>query len=96
VIALVLFVLVAVLAVTSFNFIKKRMNAERWKLVQRFAYPFFGLIFFHLLGYLLIPALNGSFEALLRIVIYLIIFAAYLILRLRRASLDKRAVLVQH
>ena len=92
-IAVVLLVLVLVLAITSFNFIKKWMNAERWKAVQRFAYPFFGLTFFHLLGYMAIPALGGSSEALLRVSLYFVIFLAYALLRLRRASLDRKAAL---
>jgi DMSO/TMAO reductase YedYZ heme-binding membrane subunit len=95
-IAVVLLVLVLVLAVTSVNFIKKRMNAERWKTVQRFAYPFFGLIFFHLLGYMVIPALGGSSEALLRVSLYFVIFVAYAVLRLRRASLDRKAAVRGH
>jgi DMSO/TMAO reductase YedYZ heme-binding membrane subunit len=93
--ALLLTILLLVLTVTSFNFIKRQIAAERWKTIQRFSYLFFGLIFLHLLGYMLIPVLNGSFEALFKVGTYFVIFTAYLILRLRRASLDKRGVEIE-
>jgi DMSO/TMAO reductase YedYZ heme-binding membrane subunit len=89
IIALVILVLLSILTITSIDFIKKRMNAGRWKSIQRFSYVFFGLILFHLLGYLLIPALNGSIDALIKVGVYFVIFAVYLLLRLRRIRLDK-------
>ena len=52
-VALVLFALLLVLGVTSFNFVKKRMRKESWKRVQMLAYPFFLLVYAHLLLMLL-------------------------------------------
>jgi DMSO/TMAO reductase YedYZ heme-binding membrane subunit len=89
-IALIMLVLLVLLTVTSFNAIKKRMEAGHWKALQRFAYIFFALIFFHLLGYLAIPALGGSLLALLNMGIYAAVFLAYTVLRIRRALLDKK------
>jgi DMSO/TMAO reductase YedYZ heme-binding membrane subunit len=87
--ALVMLVLLALLTVTSINAVKRRMDAGRWKALQRLAYPFFALILLHLLGYLLIPALNGAPRAILEVVVYLLVFAAYTALRIRKALTDR-------
>jgi len=92
VIALILLVLLALLVVTSFNAVKKMMDAGKWKTVQKLAYPFFGLVFFHLLGYLMIPVLSGSTSTLVNLTVYCVVFALYVILRIRRAVLDKHAL----
>jgi DMSO/TMAO reductase YedYZ heme-binding membrane subunit len=94
-IALVLLVLLALLTVTSLNAVKKRMDSGRWKAIQRLAYPFFGLIFLHLIGYLLIPALNGSMRAILGVAVYTTIFGVYALLRARRTLRDRQAELRQ-
>lgn len=89
IIALILLVLLILLFLTSFNFVKKKMDAGKWKSVQKLAYPFFGLIFFHLFGYLLIPTLSGSATALINVIIYGLLFILYSGLRVRRALLDR-------
>lgn len=48
-VAVVLLALLAVLGVTSFNLVKRRMRTETWKKVQKLAYPFFLLTYVHLL-----------------------------------------------
>ena len=91
VIAVVILVLLVILAVTSFRAVKRRMSAQSWKKVQRLAYPFFILIYFHLMGYMIVPASSGSMNAIVAIIFYTVIFAAYIILRLRRRSIDAKA-----
>lgn len=49
VVALALLVLLLVLGVTSFGFVKKHMRTEGWKRLQRWAYVFFGLAYVHLM-----------------------------------------------
>lgn len=82
VISLVLFVLLLILGFTSFDFIKKRMSKQNWKRVQRLSYPFFFLIYFHLLLFLLPPALNGGQTAQISVAIYTVIFVGYAIARI--------------
>ncbi len=53
VLAVVLLVLLVVLGVTSFAFVKRQMSTASWKKVQKLAYPFFGLVYVHLLLMLL-------------------------------------------
>ncbi len=88
VVAVVLFALVVVLGVTSLNFVKHRMGGRTWKNVQRLAYPFFGLAWVHLMFMLAPAAAKGGEQAVLSVVIYTVLFAAYLVLRLYRAHKD--------
>lgn len=90
VIALVLFALLVVLGAASFGFVKKRMRKETWKRVQRLAYPFWGLVYVHLLLMLLPSALRGGAPAQMSVVVYSIVFLGYAALRIRRALADKR------
>lgn len=91
VVAVVLFALVIVLGVTSFSFVKQRMGGRAWKSVQRLAYLFFGLAWVHLMFMLAPAASKGGEQAVLSVVIYSALFAAYLVLRLYRAYKDGRA-----
>ena len=94
VIAIVLFALLIVLGVTSFNFIKKRMSGYVWKRVQWFAYVFYALVYVHLLIMLGPAALAGGKNALVSAGIYTVVFGAYLALRLVKMRKDKAAGVV--
>ena len=95
VVALALFALLIVLGVTSFNFVKKRMKKETWKRVQLLAYPFWGLVYVHLLLMLLPSALRGGAPAQMSVVVYSVVFLGYAVLRVRRALVDRRPVPVE-
>jgi DMSO/TMAO reductase YedYZ heme-binding membrane subunit len=83
--SLILLIALTVLTATSFKTIKPLMDARFWRRVQRLAYPFFGLIYLHILGYLIVPALQGAANARLSIVVYSVIFVSYVALRVRAA-----------
>lgn len=89
--AVVLFVLVLVLGITSLGFVKQRMGGRSWKNVQRLAYPFFGLAWAHAVLMLAPAASSGGSQALLSMAIYTALAVAYLALRLFRAWKDGRA-----
>lgn len=89
-VALVLLALVTLLGVTSLGFAKHRMHARTWKNVQRLAYPFFALAYVHLMLMLAPAALRGGEQAVASVLIYSFVFAAYAVLRLRRAHRDGR------
>lgn len=91
VVALVLFALLLVLGVTSFNVVKKRMKTSTWKRVQMLAYPFFGLVYVHLVLMLLPSALQGGAAAQTSVAVYTVLFGAYAVLRVVRAVRDRRA-----
>lgn len=90
VVALALLVLLLVLGVTSFGFVKKHMRTESWKRLQRWAYVFFGLVYVHLMLMLAPAASRGGEAALVTVAVYTAVFGAYAILRVRRALVDRR------
>ena len=49
IISLVLITIMLILTVTSFPQVRKKMNAVKWKKLQRTAYIFYGLIYVHIL-----------------------------------------------
>lgn len=87
-IAVVLFALLAVLGVTSFEFVRRRMGIAAWRRVQRLAYPFYVLVYAHVLVMLGPAALNGGTGALGGVLMYTVAFGAYAVLRVRRALVD--------
>lgn len=88
-IAAVVLVLFIVLSVTSIKVVKRSMPADTWKRIQWLSYAFFALVFLHLLGYLIVPAEGGSATALAGLAYYVVVYAAYAVLRIRRAILDR-------
>lgn len=89
--AAVLVALMAALLVTSFQVVKRRMNAARWKGVQRLAYPFYLLTYVHLVLLLAPSALAGRDTAIVSLVVYTVVVATYVVLRVRRALLRQQA-----
>lgn len=77
VLAVVLLVLLVVLGVTSFAFVKRQMSTASWKKVQKLAYPFFGLVYVHLLLMLLPSALHGGLAAQASVAVYSVVFVGY-------------------
>lgn len=90
VLAVVLLALLIVLGVTSFAFVKKGMHTETWKKVQKLAYPFFALVYVHLLLMLLPSALHGGAAAQASVAVYSIVFIGYGLCRVSRALLDRQ------
>ena len=91
-ISLLITALLVVLTATSFIAIKSRMHATTWKRVQRFAYAFYALVFVHLAFILTPPALAGKEAATESMCVYVVVFAAYAILRIRRFVIDRNAM----
>ncbi len=90
VVALVVFALLLVLGATSFVFVKKRMEKTFWKKVQRLAYPFFFLVYVHLMMILLPAAMSGAAKAQMSIAVYTAVFGVYAVLRVVRAVADRK------
>jgi len=59
--------------------------------VQRLAYPFFLLVYAHLLLMLAPSALHGGIAATASVAVYSAVFAAYIVLRLVRTVRERRA-----
>ena len=90
-VASVLTVLLAVLTVTSFSLVKRSMHSTAWKRLHACSYLFYGLAFVHLTAFILPNIMTGRYALIFDYAIYALVFAAYAILRIRRASASAAA-----
>lgn len=91
VVSIVLLVLLVVLGVTSFRCVKKHMGAKVWKAVQWWAYPFYALVYVHLMLMLGPSMVQGSATSVVSAAVYTAVFGVYLVMRVRRALLDRKS-----
>ncbi len=81
-ISAILVMLLLVLGITSFTFVKAHMKASTWKQVQRLSYVFFTLIVVHLGIILVPPALSGNAPAIEAVSVWGSLFVIYAILKI--------------
>ncbi|AOR24831.1 ferric reductase-like transmembrane domain-containing protein [Clostridium taeniosporum] len=74
------------LFITSFRCIRKKMKAFTWKKVQRLAYPFFIMIYIHVM----VLYSTKLDKHMINIIIYTLIFGTYIILRIRKYIIDQK------
>lgn len=89
IISCILIILMIVLTVTSFPVVRKKMNAKKWKQLQRSAYVFYGLMYVHIM---LISFYYARFNLVtyrINTIIYSLVFFTYASLRIRKALLRK-------
>ncbi len=84
--AIICLILIIPLWVTSYRVVRKKMKAKSWKKLHRLAYLIYGLIYFHVSAvFLCLP-----YKQIDKFIIYSIIFAGYLVLKIRKKlSLSK-------
>lgn len=90
VLSIALLVLMLILGITSFEFVKRHMKGHAWKKLQSLAYVFYTLVFAHLFLMIGPAALRGSLSAQVSVAVYAVIFALYVVARSCRAIVDKR------
>jgi DMSO/TMAO reductase YedYZ heme-binding membrane subunit len=85
--SLVLIAIMLPLMVTSFRGVRKRMKAESWKKLQRWAYPFYALLYVHVL-ILFIASINTALangweiaDDVISLAVYSVVYIPYFILR---------------
>ncbi len=79
-------VVLTFLFVTSFKSVKKRMKAVTWASVQKLAYVFYTLVYLHVM----VIFSEHLSENLFGIIIYSVVFFTYVVLRLRKAGMDRK------
>ena len=85
VVTIILLVIMIPLFITSFKCVRRKMNAKSWKNLQRFAYPFYFLIYVHVM-----ILFTADVETnLVGIILYTLIYASYAVLRLRKYFMKK-------
>lgn len=91
VISLVLIAIMIVLTVTSFPSVRKKMQAKKWKQLQRTAYVFYGLMYVHIMLINIPYARLGLGMYVANVVIYSIVFLGYAAMRISKAVSVKAA-----
>lgn len=91
VISLVLIAIMIVLTVTSFPSVRKKMQAKKWKQLQRTAYVFYGLMYVHIILINILYARLGLGMYVANVVIYSIVFLGYAAMRISKAISVKAA-----
>ena len=91
VISLVLIAIMIVLTVTSFPSVRKKMQAKKWKQLQRTAYVFYGLMYVHIMLINIPYARLGLGMYVANVVIYSIVFLGYAAMRISKAISVKAA-----
>ena len=91
VISLVLIAIMIVLTVTSFPSVRKKMQAKKWKQLQRTAYVFYGLMYVHIMLINIPYARLGLGMYVANVVIYSIVFLGYAAMRIAKALSVKAA-----
>lgn len=91
IISLVLIIIMIVLTVTSFQAVRKKMKAKKWKQLQRTAYVFYGLMYIHIMLINIPYARLGLGTYIANVVIYSIVFLGYAAMRIAKAVSVKAA-----
>ena len=91
IISLVLIIIMIVLTVTSFQAVRKKMKAKKWKQLQRTAYVFYGLMYVHIMLINIPYARLGLGTYIVNVVIYSIVFLGYAAMRIAKAVSVKAA-----
>ena len=90
-ISLVLIAIMLVLTVTSFPSVRKKMQAKKWKQLQRTAYVFYGLMYVHIMLINIPYARLGLGMYVANVVIYSMVFLGYAAMRIAKAVSVKAA-----
>lgn len=91
IISIILITIMLVLTVTSFQAVRKKMKAKKWKQLQRTAYVFYGLMYVHIMLINIPYARPGLGTYIANVVIYSIVFLGYAAMRIAKAVSVKAA-----
>ena len=87
--SLAMILLLLPLTVTSFQVVRRKMQAKRWKQLQRLSYLFYGLLYLHICFIYTSGLRKGKSEYLVQFALYTLLYGIYLMLRLTKAFLKK-------
>lgn len=86
ILSVLLIVIMLPLMITSFPSVRKRIPFKKWKIIQRLAYVFYGLIYVHVMC-LFIPKMQGG--KVFDVLVYTFIFGLYFVARIYKFIKDK-------
>lgn len=79
--SLIMIFLLIPLTITSFMFVRKKMNPKKWKSLQKLAYIFYGLLLVHITLIFSVSIVKGYLNTLFDLTAYAVIYVVYLIFR---------------
>lgn len=85
IISIILIAIMIPLMITSFPMIRKKMKYKSWKMLQKSAYAFYGLIYIHVMLIMLPIAKCGNLQYILNVLIYSLVFLIYATMRVNKA-----------
>ena len=91
IISIILITIMLVITVTSFQAVRKKMKAKKWKQLQRTAYVFYGLMYVHIMLINIPYARLGLGTYIANVVIYSIVFLGYAAMRIAKVVSVKAA-----
>ncbi len=91
IISIILITIMLVLTVTSFPAVRKKMQAKKWKQLQRTAYVFYGLMYVHIMLINIPYARLGLGTYIANVITYSIVFLGYAAMRIAKAVSVKTA-----
>lgn len=81
IVSVLLVLIMLPLMITSFPVVRKKMNAKKWKKLQRSAYLFYGLIYLHVLILDSSFIASGKTKYIFNLALYTAVFATYAAMR---------------
>jgi DMSO/TMAO reductase YedYZ heme-binding membrane subunit len=85
IIGLIAFIIMIPLFITSLKKVRSKMKYVEWKRLQRWAYPFYVLIYIHIV----LSIFNDDEFDIIKLSIYTVVFVSYFILKLIKISNEK-------
>ena len=67
------------------------MSILSWRKLQKLAYVFYGLIFVHIMLFLVPSAMGGASAATISVIVYLVLGLLYLVFRYRQYKLARNS-----
>lgn len=86
IIGLIAFIIMIPLFITSLKKVRSKMKYVEWKRLQRWAYPFYVLIYIHIV----LSIFNDDEFDIIKLSIYTVVFVSYFILKLIKISNEKK------
>lgn len=85
IISIIMIIIMIVLTITSFPSVRRRMQAKKWKQLQRTAYLFYGLMYVHIMLINIPYARLGMSMYIVNVIVYSIVFLGYAAMRISKA-----------
>ena len=84
ILSLIMILLLLPLTITSFMTVRRKMNAKKWKSLQKLSYIFYGLLLLHIIMIFSVSIFKGYLDVLFDLAVYIVFYIVYLFFRGRK------------